>query len=112
MNLSMKYLILYVSDSKRAIHFYRDILGLPIRAEHGTYVEFDTGSTILALNTRESARDITALDIPDTSASNTFEIGFVTENVEAVYQKDERTRRIDYRGAESETMGADGRLYR
>ncbi|TWG66262.1 putative glyoxalase superfamily protein PhnB [Bacillus subtilis J26] len=87
MNLSMKYLILYVSDSKRAIHFYRDILGLPIRAEHGTYVEFDTGSTILALNTRESARDITALDIPDTSASNTFEIGFVTENVEAVIKR-------------------------
>lgn len=87
MNLSMKYLILYVSDSKQAIHFYRDILGLPIRAEHGTYVEFDTGSTILALNTRESARDITALDIPDTSASNTFEIGFVTENVEAVIKR-------------------------
>lgn len=87
MNLSMKYLILYVSDSKRAIHFYRDILGLPIRAEHGTYIEFDTGSTILALNTRESARDITALDIPDTSASNTFEIGFVTENVEAVIKR-------------------------
>lgn len=78
---------IHVSDSKRAIHFYRDILGLPIRAEHGTYVEFETGSTILALNTRESARDITALDIPDTSASNTFEIGFVTENVEAVIKR-------------------------
>ncbi|AWM17986.1 VOC family protein [Bacillus cabrialesii] len=87
MNLSMKYLILYVSDSKRAIHFYQDILGLPIRAEHGTYVEFETGSTILALNTRESAREITPLDIPDTSASHTFEIGFVTENVEAVIKR-------------------------
>lgn len=41
----------------------------------------------MALNTRESARDITALDIPDTSASNTFEIGFVTENVEAVIKR-------------------------
>ncbi|TYS10885.1 VOC family protein [Bacillus subtilis] len=87
MKLSMKYLILYVSDSKRAIHFYQDILGLPIRAEHGTYIEFETGSAILALNTRESAREITPLDIPDTSASNTFEIGFVTENVEAVMKR-------------------------
>lgn len=43
MNLSMKYLILYVSDSKRAIHFYRDILGLPIRAEHGTYSNLKQG---------------------------------------------------------------------
>lgn len=65
MNLSMKYLILYVSDSKRAIHFYRDILGLPIRAEHGTYIEFDTGSTILALNTRKA---------PETSRRWTFRI--------------------------------------
>lgn len=87
MNLSMKYLILYVSDSKQAIHFYQDILGLPIRAEHGTYVEFETGSTILALNTRESAREITPLDIPDTSDSHTFEIGFVTENVEVVIKR-------------------------
>ncbi|AUZ27390.1 glyoxalase [Bacillus subtilis] len=88
MNLSMKYLILYVSDSKRSIHFYQDILGLPIRAEHGTYVEFETGSTILAVNTRESAREITPLDIPDPSASShTFEIGFVTENVEAVIKR-------------------------
>ncbi|MCY8106405.1 VOC family protein [Bacillus mojavensis] len=88
MNLSMKYIILYVSDSQRSIHFYQHILGLPIRAEHGTYVEFDTGSTILALNTRESVKEMTPLEIPETPVSSqTFEIGFVTENVEAVIKK-------------------------
>jgi lactoylglutathione lyase len=88
MNLSMKYIILYVSDSQRSIHFYQHILGLSIRAEHGTYVEFDTGSTILALNTRESVKEITPLEISETPVSSqTFEIGFVTENVEAVIKK-------------------------
>lgn len=88
MNLSMKYIILYVSDSQRSIHFYEHILGSLIRAEHGTYVEFDTGSTILALNTRESVKEMTPLEIPETPVSSqTFEIGFVTENVEAVIKK-------------------------
>ncbi|WP_445683214.1 hypothetical protein [Solibacillus sp. FSL K6-1523] len=30
--------MLYVNDFEKTIHFYRDILALPIKMEQGTYV--------------------------------------------------------------------------
>ncbi|MBL1704837.1 VOC family protein, partial [Klebsiella pneumoniae] len=48
MNLKMKYIILYVEKFEECLSFYKDTLQLPIKAEHGTYIEFHTGSTILA----------------------------------------------------------------
>ncbi len=78
----MKYIILYAKQYEECIHFYRDILQLPIKGEHGTYVEFDTGSTILAINSRESVQELTGLSISKAlSESSTFEIGFVVDNV-------------------------------
>ncbi|WP_126425270.1 VOC family protein [Brevibacillus marinus] len=87
MKLSMGYVILYVKDHERSLRFYRDLLGLHVRAEHGTYVEFDTGSTILAINTRDSVRELTSLDIPEEQQhSQTFEIGFVVDDVDVVIE--------------------------
>ena len=87
LKLSMRYLILYVADFEKSLRFYRDVLGVPVRAEHGTYVEFDTGSTILAFNTRESAREVTGLAIPDGEvASQSFELGFAVEDVPATIE--------------------------
>ncbi|MGM7637003.1 VOC family protein [Bacillus sp. Hm123] len=87
MNLNMRYVILYVSDHIRSMTFYKDILGLPIRGEHETYVEFETGSTILAINTREDVQEITGLSIPKQGVSQTFELGFVVDDVEAMIEK-------------------------
>ncbi|WP_242224221.1 VOC family protein [Bacillus cereus group sp. BfR-BA-01380] len=82
MKFQMKYIILYAKQYEECIHFYRDILQLPIKGEHGTYVEFDTGSTILAINSRESVQELTGLSISKAlSESSTFEIGFVVDNV-------------------------------
>ncbi|MGG0277754.1 VOC family protein [Bacillus rhizoplanae] len=82
MKLQMKYIILYAQQYEECLHFYRDILKLPIKGEHGTYVEFDTGSTILAINSRNDVQALTGLSIPKTlSESSTFEIGFVVDDV-------------------------------
>lgn len=81
MQLSLRYIILYVEDGERSLHFYRDLLKLPVKGEHETYIEFDTGSTILAINTKESVREITGLTVPDRGAA-TYEIGFVVEQVQ------------------------------
>lgn len=82
MNLKMKYIILYVENYEECLQFYKDILQLPIKAEHGTYIEFDTGATILAMNSREDVRGLTGLSIPNgTSESSNFEMGFVVEDV-------------------------------
>ena len=88
MQLTLRYVILYVNDLERSIIFYRDLIGLPVRAEHGTYVEFETGSTILAMNTRENVAEITGLNIPKSiNHSQTFELGFVVEDVNTIVEK-------------------------
>lgn len=88
MNLKMGYVILYVEDLEKTKHFYRELLGLALRNEFGTYIEFDTGSTILSFNTREDVREITGLPIPNgVRKEQTFELGFVTDEVEAVVER-------------------------
>ncbi|MBO1580467.1 VOC family protein [Bacillus sp. XF8] len=82
MNVKMKYMILYVEKYDECLRFYKDLLHLPIKGEHGTYIEFDTGVTILALNSREDVRELTGLPIPKGALeSSHFEIGFVVEDV-------------------------------
>ncbi|WP_396136356.1 VOC family protein [Exiguobacterium sp. BRG2] len=34
------YTILYVEDTAQTLTFYRDVLGLSVKAEHGSYIEF------------------------------------------------------------------------
>ncbi|MFY3790459.1 VOC family protein [Ureibacillus sp. MALMAid1270] len=87
MNLKMRYIILYVKDHEKSKTFYHEVLGLPIRGEHGTYIEFETGSTILSINTRESVKEITGLEIPEIHSSQTFEIGFVVEDVKSTIEE-------------------------
>ncbi|KAB2330583.1 VOC family protein [Bacillus mesophilum] len=88
MNLKLGYVILYSLDLSKTKHFYQELLGLTLRNEIGTYIEFETGNTILAFNTREDGRAITKLPIPDElSKEQTFELGFVTEDVEMMIEK-------------------------
>jgi catechol 2,3-dioxygenase-like lactoylglutathione lyase family enzyme len=56
-NSSFSQVILYVRDMASAVHFYRDLLGLPLQYPAGLadysaemWVEFDTGSCTLALH--------------------------------------------------------------
>lgn len=87
MELTMKYVILYVNNFEETIHFYRNILGLPVKMQQGTYVEFDTGATILSINTRDSVREEIGLDVPNVlSDAQTFEIGFVVDDVQATIE--------------------------
>ncbi|WP_442602994.1 VOC family protein [Paenibacillus sp. KN14-4R] len=86
MQLTLRYVILYTNHPQESLTFYRDLLGLPIRGEHDSYIEFDTGSTILAINTRESVREITGLDIPD-HHSRTYELGFTVTDVAATIEQ-------------------------
>lgn len=88
MKLAMKYIILYVRDLEQTMYFYRDILQLPVKMQVDTYVEFDTGMTTLSFNTRESVRQDIGLDVADDlTASSTFEIGFVVDDVVATIEQ-------------------------
>ncbi|MEH7389556.1 VOC family protein [Bacillus sp. JJ1503] len=87
MNLKLGYVILYVENLDKTKHFYENLLGLELMNEFGTYIEFNTGSTVLSFNTREGGREVTSLPIPNgIRKEQTFELGFVTEDVEGVVE--------------------------
>ena len=50
------YAIVFVSDMQRAVSFYRDVLGLPLRFESPGWTEFATEGATLALHVSESSK--------------------------------------------------------
>jgi lactoylglutathione lyase len=48
--MKLTYAIKYVDDMSRAVKFYRDELGLPLKFESPEWSEFATGETTLALH--------------------------------------------------------------
>jgi lactoylglutathione lyase len=83
----MKYVIIYVSNFEESLAFYCNQLGLSIRNNHGSYIELDTGNTILAMILKENVSEMTGLPTPSDISSQTFELGFVTEDVIGVVEK-------------------------
>lgn len=88
MEVKLGYVILYVDSLEKTKQFYGELLGLKLRNEFGSYIEFETGSTILSMNTRAGGREVTQLPIPDgVQKNNTFELGFVTTEVEGMIER-------------------------
>jgi lactoylglutathione lyase len=46
----VSYAIVFVSDMKRSVAFYRDVIGLPLRFESSHWTEFATEGATLALH--------------------------------------------------------------
>lgn len=58
--MRVNYAIVFVSDMKRAVSFYRDVLRLPLKFETPGWTEFATDGATLALHgpeRRDSAKD-------------------------------------------------------
>src|SRR5205085_5974243 len=53
--MRLNYAIVFVSDMKRAVSFYRDVLGLPLRFESPGWTEFATAGATLALHASQQA---------------------------------------------------------
>src|SRR5262245_30292137 len=51
--MRVSYAIVFVSDMGRAVSFYRDVLGLPLRFESPGWTEFATDGATLALHATE-----------------------------------------------------------
>jgi lactoylglutathione lyase len=51
----VNYAIVFVSDMKRAVSFYRDVVGLPLRFESPGWTEFATDGATLALHADKPA---------------------------------------------------------
>jgi lactoylglutathione lyase len=80
------YVVLVVEDLDRALRFYTEVLGLPLRHRSGPFAQLDTGATRLALFTREAMAATTGRPLrrsdPDAAA---FELGFVVDDVDAAF---------------------------
>lgn len=53
--MKVNYAIVFVSDMKRSVAFYRDALGLPLKFESPGWTEFATDGATLALHASEGA---------------------------------------------------------
>jgi lactoylglutathione lyase len=86
------YAILYVRDVSASLDFYERAFGQRRRFLHesGEYGELETGGTALAF----AALDLAASNLPDDfrpavpgDAAPAFEVCFVTEDVEAAFER-------------------------
>src|ERR1041385_2086526 len=53
--MRLNYAIVFVSDMKRAVSFYRDVIGLRLKFESPGWTEFATEGATLALHSAEGA---------------------------------------------------------
>src|SRR3970040_828420 len=51
--MRVSYAIVFVSDMKRSVAFYRDVIGLPLKFESPGWTEFETEGATLALHAGE-----------------------------------------------------------
>ena len=52
--MRVNYAIVFVSDMRRSVSFYRDVIGLPLKFESPGWTEFATDGATLALHASES----------------------------------------------------------
>src|SRR5262245_64999188 len=55
MAMRLSYAIVFVSDMRRSVSFYRDTLGLPLRFESPEWTEFATAGATLALHAAQAS---------------------------------------------------------
>ena len=50
--MKLNYVIEFVADMDRAVGFYRDVLGLPLRFQSAGWSEFSTGENVVRFTPR------------------------------------------------------------
>lgn len=74
--MKLNYVIKFVGDMDRAVKFYRDTLGLPLKFQSPEWSEFITGETTLALHIAS-----------EKNPSGKVELGFATPDLQKFYEE-------------------------
>ena len=74
--MKLNYVIKFVADMDRAVKFYSDVLGLPLKFQSPGWSEFATGETTLALHPASPK-----------NASGTVELGFNVADLEKFHEE-------------------------
>jgi predicted enzyme related to lactoylglutathione lyase len=84
MTPKLAYIIEFVADMERAVKFYRDVVGLPLKFQSPGWSEFTTGETTLALHPAS-----------DKSPAGKIEVGFTVSDLQQFYQE-MQTKRVTF----------------
>ena len=74
--MKLNYVIKFVGDMDRAVKFYRNVLGLPLKFESPGWSEFATGETTLALHPASQK-----------NPAGTVELGFTVPDLQKYYEE-------------------------
>jgi lactoylglutathione lyase len=74
--MKLNYVIEFVADMDRAVRFYRDVLGLPLKFESPGWSEFSTGETSLGLHPASGK-----------NLAGSVELGFNVPSLERFHQE-------------------------
>jgi lactoylglutathione lyase len=83
--MRVSYAIVFVSDMQRAISFYRDVLGLPLKFQSPGWTEFATEGATLALHEGEVGP--TGKDDPRQASAGTCHPGLAVSDLKAFHKK-------------------------
>jgi catechol 2,3-dioxygenase-like lactoylglutathione lyase family enzyme len=76
MTTRLTYVIKFVADMDKAVAFYRDTVGLPLKFASPGWSEFVTGDTTLALH-----------ETSPTNPAGTCEVGLSVDDIQAFYRE-------------------------
>lgn len=82
--MRVTYTIVFVSDMKRAVAFYRDVIGLPLKFETPGWTEFATEGATLALHKCEG---LGGKDDPHKVPAGRCRPGFNVSNLDEFHQR-------------------------
>jgi lactoylglutathione lyase len=74
--MKLNFVIKFVDDMDRAVRFYRDVLGLPLKFQSPGWSEFVTGETALGLHPPSQK-----------NSAGSVELGFNVTNLERFHQE-------------------------
>lgn len=81
----INYMIVFVSDMKRSVSFYRDILSLPLKFESPEWSEFDSEGVTLALHPADGPDP--ERDMPRTLPAGRCRPGFRVANLDEFHRR-------------------------
>lgn len=76
MTMKLAYAIEFVADMDRAVKFYRDVVGLPLKFQSPGWSEFTTAETTLALHPAS-----------DKNPAGKIDLGFTVGDLQKFYQE-------------------------
>ncbi len=83
--MRVSYAIVFVSDMKRSVVFYRDVLGLPLKFESPEWTEFNTDGATLALHASNATK--TKNDNPRENAAGRCRPGLSVPNLDEFHKR-------------------------